>query len=462
MIKTFLIIVIIAIGTWTMAVAQNSDTQYRKPLKEVLETLQKRYGITIKYQEEQVRDKWLNYADWRFRANVDETLQHVLAPLDLKVNKEGDKKYKLKEYEYYRWEVKDGWEYLDELASHYHDKVSWERRKAEIKPELYRALKLSPLPAAPASKPIISGKRRFDGYTVENFALEILPGVYVNGSLYKPAKGKRKMPLVLSPDGHWGGHRYRKDAQIRCAMLAKMGAMAISYDLFAWGESLLQFKPEDHRKSLSITVQTLGAIRILDYVLAHQPVDAARVGICGGSGGGSHAVLMTAMDERITLSIPVVSLSSYFFGGCPCESGLPIHASGGGTNNVELAAMAAPRPQLVISDGKDWTAHMPEHDFPYLQKIYGYYGKPENVANVHLPQDGHDFGYSKRKPVYAFLVRHFGLTDNHVKTTDGEYDESGCTVEEESALYSFGIQGERLPANALHGYENLEKLFQNK
>lgn len=441
--------------------AQSSDDQYRKPLKEVLEALQKKYGISIKYQEEQVKDKYLNYAYWRFRSDVDETLKNVLAPLDLKVNKEGDRKYKLKEYEYYRWEVKDGWDYLDQLATRYDDKDSWEKRKAAIRPELFTALKLSPLPSAPASKVILTAKRSLKGYSVENFALEILPGVYVNGSIYRPAKMKKLNALVLSPDGHWADHRYRKDAQLRCAMLAKMGAVAVSYDLFAWGESLLQFKAEDHRKSLSQTVQTLGAIRILDYMLKGQAIDPKRVAICGGSGGGSHAVLMTALDERITLSIPVVSLSSYFYGGCPCESGLPIHASAGGTNNVELAAMAAPRPQLVISDGRDWTAHMPEHDFGYLQNIYGYYGKTADVANVHLPDDGHDFGYSKRKPVYDFVARYFNLDIESVKKGDGEYDESSCTIEAKEALYTFGANGENLPAQALHGYENLEKLFQN-
>jgi len=210
-----------------------------------------------------------------------------------------------------------------------------------------------------------------------------------------------------------------------------------------------------------MTVQTLGAIRLLDYMLSGHAIDKSRVGICGGSGGGSHAVLMTALDDRITLSIPVVSLSSYFYGGCPCESGLPIHTSAGGTNNVELAAMAAPRPQLVISDGKDWTAHMPEHDFAYLQKIYGYYGQAADVANVHLPEDGHDFGYSKRKPVYDFVARYFQLSSDALRNKDGQYDESGCTIEEKEALYTFGANGENLPANALHGYENLEKLFQN-
>ncbi|PRD54164.1 alpha/beta hydrolase family protein [Sphingobacterium gobiense] len=442
--------------------AQNSDDRYRMPLEDVIHIVEERYGIHIKYDQKLVAGKSLNYAAWRFRADVDETLRNLLAPLDLKVNKEGEGKYKLKEYEYYRWEPQDGWDYLDKLALQYQDEDSWEQRKQQIRPGLYKALKLSPLPPRPQSAPLVTKKRKFKNYTVENFALEIMPGLYVNGSIYRPLKSKGKVPLMLSPDGHWAGHRFREDAQIRCAMTAQMGAVAVSYDLFGWGESGLQFQYSDHRKSLSLTVQTLGAIRILDWMLQDSQIDAARVGICGGSGGGSQTVLMTALDDRITLSIPVVSLSSYFYGGCPCESGMPIHASAGGTNNVELAAMAAPRPQLVISDGKDWTAHMPQHDFPYLQKIYGYYGKTELVENVHLPEDGHDFGYSKRKPVYDFISKHFNLDTKGLKNATGDYDESGCVIEEENALYAFGPHGENLPSNAIHGYENLEKLFKDE
>ena len=248
--------------------SQNSDNQYRKPLLRVLKAIESRFGVQIKYSDAQVKDRWVNYADWRFRATVEETLTNVLMPLEMKVNKESDKVYKLKEYEYYRWAVKDGWAFLDQLAQKYHDQESWEKRKALIKPALYEALLLSPLPNQPKSKPIITPKRIMDGYSVENIAIEIMPGLYVNGSIYKPLNVKGKIPVVLSPDGHWEKQRYRADCQIRCAMLAKMGAMAISYDLFAWGELQLQFKYEDHRRSLAQTVQTLGGIRILDYMLS--------------------------------------------------------------------------------------------------------------------------------------------------------------------------------------------------
>ena len=457
--KLFALLLCLLLCGFDVYAQQTTDGNYKKPLKEVLDEIQEKYKVKIKYNPDMVKDKWVNYAEWRLRPDVDTTLSNVLTPLDLKVNKEGPDRYKLKEYEYFRWSVSDGWKELDRIASEYHDKKSWEVRKAMLRPQLYKALELSPLPAKPASEPIITPKRIFDGYTVENIAIEILPGLYINGSLYKPLKIKGKIPVVLSPDGHWEHQRYRADCQIRCATLARMGAMAYSYDLFAWGESLLQFKEADHRRSLAQTIQALGAIRILDYVLSLKETDPLRVGISGGSGGGSHTELMTALDDRIKLSAPVVSVSSYFYGGCPCESGMPIHQCGGGTDNVEIAAMAAPRPQLLISDGQDWTAHMPEHDFPYLKKMYGYYGAADMVENVHLPTEGHDFGPSKRYPLYAFVAKNFHLNINTIKDKNGNIDESKVTIEKEPAMYVFGDKGEKLPSDAIKGFDQLQKVF---
>lgn len=445
--------------TGVSAFAQNSDDQYRKPLKEVLENIEKRFKVTLQYTPEMVKDKYVNYAEWRFRGDAEQTLKNVLLPLDMKADKSGEVRYKVKYYEYYRWPVQEGWAELDRLAALYNNKEQWESRKELLKPCLLEALQLSPLPLSPGSAPIITAKRKFDGYTVENIALEILPGLYVNGSLYRPDKIKGKIPVILNPDGHWEKQRYRPDCQYRCAALARMGAIAFSYDLFAWGESLLQFKTVDHRRSLAMTMQVLGSFRILDYLLTLKEADHSRVAITGGSGGGSHTVLMTALDDRITVSAPVVSLSSYFYGGCPCESGMPIHDCGERTDNVEIAAMAAPRPQLIVSDGKDWTDKMPEHDFPYLQKMYDYYGKSTLVENAHLPEEGHDFGISKRTAVYHFMARHLSLNLKAIQDKAGKIDESKCTIEPETALYVFGEKGERLPANAVKGFEALATLF---
>ena len=437
----------------------NTESQYRKPLKEVLNDIQKRYGVQIKYDEKLVADKFVNYADWRYRTDVEVTLANVLSPLDMIAKKEKDKAYKLGTYEYYRWNVEDGWAELDRIASQYSNVEAWEKRKADLKECFLEAVQLNHLPASPGTAPIRANFRKMNGYTIENLAIEILPGVWVNGSLYKPANYKGKIPVVLHPQGHWEKHRYRPDCQYTSAAIAKMGAMIFNYDMFAWGESTLQFKYEYHRQSLAMTMQLLAGIRILDYLLSQKDADTSRVAIVGGSGGGTQTVFMTAIDDRIKVSAPVVNLSSYFYGGCPCESGADVHGCMGRTDNVEIAAMAAPKPQLVISDGGDWTDRMPEHDFLYLKKMYSWYGKPDDVINVHLPNDKHDFGFSKRKPVYEFFAKYLGLNLKPIQGADGSIIDTTIILETENAFYVFGGKGERLPTRAVIGFENLEKLF---
>ncbi len=439
--------------------SQTADDQFRKPLKEVISDIEQRFNIKIRYSEDLVKDRWITYAGWRFRPDPEKTLANVLASQDITFTKEGDGRYKLQNYLYHLKTPEEGKQQLEYLWSRFNDVPSWEKRKAELRDCMWKALKLSPLPEKPRSKPVITGKRTMNGYTIENVAIETLPGVYVSGSLYRPLKTKGKVPVILNPDGHFGDGRYRADCQYRCAMQARMGAIAFSYDLFAWGDSALQFKSSDHRKSLAMTVQALNSIRILDWLLSFKNADPNRVAITGGSGGGSQTMLITALDNRIKLSVPVVMMSSYHSGGCPCESGMGVHLCGNGTNNVEIAAMAAPRPQLVISDGKDWTQQVPQVEFPYLKKVYDFYGKGSEVENVHLPKEGHDYGLSKRLAMYDFIARHFHLDIRKVQDKNGKIDESAVPIEKYPAMYVFGEKGEKLPASAVRDFGQLEKMF---
>jgi hypothetical protein len=442
--------------------AQTSDDKFRKPLKDVLTDIQNRYGISIRYPEEIVKGRWVNYAEWRYRPDVEKTLENILASQDLTFAKEGEKKYKLQDFQYHLKTVEEGKEQLDYLSSLYNDVKSWQQRKDSLRKCFLSALRLEKIPARPSSDPILTQLRKFKDYSVQNIAIETLPGIYVCGSLYRPLKYRGKIPVVLNPDGHFSKGRYREDCQYRCAAFAKMGAMAFSYDLFGWeGESILQIDPNDHRRSLVQSIQVLNTERILDYLLSLKDADPSRVAITGASGGGSQTMLMTAIDDRIKLSVPVVMLSSYHSGGCPCESGMGVHLCGGGTNNAEIASMAAPRPQLVVSDGQDWTQHVPENEFPFLQRVYGFYNKKNLVENVHLRNEGHDYGFSKRKAVYDFVARQFNLNLNNLKNTKGEIDESGITIEKENALKVFGEKGEKLPSNAVKGFDKVTKVFES-
>jgi hypothetical protein len=440
--------------------SQTADDQYRRPLKDVLDDIQTIFEVRLKCPEELFKDKWLNYADWRIRRySLEKTLTNVLSPFDYYFILEKDKVYKIKAYEYARRKVEDGKEHCAYLSTLYNDLNSWEIRKKDLRECMIAALGLNPMPKKTNSKPIITNKRIMNGYTIENIAIETLPGLYVCGSLYKPLKYKGSSPIILNPDGHFADGRYRADCQYRCAMQARMGAIAFCYDLFAWGESRLQFKEEDHRRSIANTIHNLNGIRILDYLTSLKGVDTTRIAITGGSGGGSQTMQLTAIDNRIKVSIPVVMVSSYFFGGCPCESGMPFQLCGGGTNNAEIAAMAAPRPMLIVSDGKDWTSAVPELEYPFIQRIYNFYGKPNLVKNAHFQDEGHDYGLSKRLALYEFIAEYLKLDITRIKNKEGKIDESTCTIEEFSSMYVFGKNGENLPANAIKNIEVLRKVL---
>lgn len=433
--------------------AQNTfEGQFTRPLGEVLQEISTCFNVRLTYDIDTVGKK-LPYADFRIRPySVEESLTNVLSPFDYKFVKQNDKHYKLKKYEYARRTDADGEKLLNYLCSLYNDQTSFEKRKDILKKEVRERLQIDKyLNMRTGAAPILSKVRKYDGYTVQNFALETLPGLYVCGSIYTP-KGKGKHALIICPNGHFGNGRYREDQQQRMATLARMGAICVDYDLFGWGESELQVTSAGHQSSISQIIQAMNGISILDFMIAREDVDTTRVGVNGGSGGGTQTVLLSVLDDRYTAACPVVSLSSHFDGGCPCESGMPVTLAGGGTCNAELAALFAPKPMCVVSDGKDWTSSTPTLEYPYLQKVYGFYGAVDKVTNVHLPKEGHDFGPNKRNAVYDFFAAAFQLDKS-------KQDEDKVTIEPFENMYSFGKNGENMPENAIRSVNELGIYF---
>lgn len=353
--------------------AQTYENQFTKPLSQVLNEISTRFNVKLKYDADTI-GKVVTFADFRIRPySVEESLTNVLSLFDYKFAKQDDKTYKIKTYEYPRRTPEDGTKMLSYLNTLYNDSTSWNLRREALKKEVRERLQIdAALSKRVQAKPILSKIRKFDGYSVQNFAIETLPGLYVNGSIYTPIS-RGKHALILCPNGHWSGGRYNSDEQTRFATLARMGAVCVSYDLFGWGESALQVTMTAHRTSVAHIVQIMNGITILDYLFTRNDIDPKRIGANGGSGGGSQVVLLSVIDDRFTAACPTVSLASHFDGGCPCESGMPISLSCGGTNNAELMATFAPKPVYVISDGKDWTASVPEMEYPYLQRVYGFF-----------------------------------------------------------------------------------------
>ena len=347
------------------------------------------------------------------------------------------------------WTEDDANLMMKTFASKWDDRASWEERANMIRSGIIEGMQLEKMPVVEGSfHAVVHSRREMDGYVVENIAIESFPGFWITGNLYMPLSPEEKNAAILCPHGHAADKRFTADVQIRSAALARMGAIVFAYDMVGYGES----HQVNHKIPIALVLQTYNSRRVLEYLLSRPDVDPLRIGMTGGSGGGTQTFILTAIDRRIAVSVPAVQVSAHFFGGCVCESGMPIHNSGHHqTNNVEIAALCAPRPLLLISDGGDWTSNTPRIEYPYIQKVYALYHAEHRVENVHLPAEKHDYGPSKRAAAYNFLGHHLDLNRGALPYDNG-YQEDFVKVLKPDQLKVFD-KDHLMPSDALQGDE---------
>ena len=426
--KRLLFCLMMMVGMLLEALAQTYETQYRRPVNDVMQDVAKRFGVKFRFDSDvDTAGVMLTYADFRIRPySLEQTLDNICKHLGWNWWKQNGNLYRIKLYEYPRRHVDEGRQMLDYLAAKYHNVQEWEVRRAILKKEVRERLEIDAFldSCVKDAKPILSKVRKHNGYTTQNICIELIPGQHIFGTIYASQK-KGLKPLIICPDGHWPS-RYRDDEQQRLATLARMGAVCVDFDLYGYGQSAAEVG--DHRTARAHIFQAACGLKLLDYLLSNRKdIDPKRVAANGGSGGGTHTVLLALLDNRITASAPVVHVASHFDGGCPCESGMPVQLAGGGTCEAELAAIIAPRPLLLVSDGGDWTSSNPELEYPFIQRIFGFYDAKDQVRNIHLPDERHDFGPNKRQAVYDFFADIFALDRSMI-------DEGKVTIEPEEIM----------------------------
>jgi hypothetical protein len=287
---------------------------------------------------------------------------------------------------------------------------AWEARKAALRNQILVAAGLSPLPAKSPLHAQIFGKYQGSGYTVEKVLLETLPGFYLGGNLYRPIDNRPRHPAILNPHGHWQYGRLENESidssPALDISLARQGYVVFAYDMVGYTDTIqVPHRFAGSEMSLwsfgPLGLQLWDSIRALDFLSSLPDVDTARIGAVGASGGGTQTFLLAAVDDRIRFASPVNMVSSIMQGGDLCENapGLRI-----GTSNVEIAAMTAPRPMLLVSDTTDWTRNLPRVEYPAIKKIYALYGKADAVGAVQF-HAVHNFNQQSREAVYRFLAQ---------------------------------------------------------
>jgi dienelactone hydrolase len=219
--------------------------------------------------------------------------------------------------------------------------------------------------------------------------------------------------------------------------------VVFAYDMVGYNDTIQvphRFgSPEQQLWSFGpLALQLWDSIRALDFLASLSDVDATRLGATGPSGGGTQVFLLAAVDDRLQFASPVNMVSAIMQGGDLCENapGLRI-----GTSNVEIAAMFAPKPMLLVSASGDWTHNVPHEEYPAIRRIYDLYGKGDQVDVVQFTAE-HNFNESSREAVYRFFAKlHPGLSNSQELV---EHDIEVPMLQEVLAL-----SNRALPANAL-------------
>lgn len=320
----------------------------------------------------------------------------------------------------------------------------WKFESAKIRTQLKVSNGLVPeWPKTPLNA-VVHGEIHRGDYIVQRVFFESMPGHFVTGNLYRPAKIEGKVPGVLCPHGHWtdarfydageqnalkaieeGGEKYlsggRHHIQARMVHLARMGCIVFHYDMVGYADS----KVIDHRNDFAdaeaglwlintMGLQTWNSIRALDFLTSLEEVDRDRLAVTGASGGGTQTFMLAALDDRVDVAFPAVMVSTAMQGGCVCENADYLRQ---GINNVAMAAVFAPKP-LAMTGANDWTIDIESKGLPELKQVYSLYDKPSNVYAEAHPEFGHNYNYVSRAIMYRWMAEHLNLPDAPLEETD--------------------------------------------
>ncbi len=327
-------------------------------------------------------------------------------------------------------------------------KAEWLAKAAELREHILVSNGLTPTPEKTPLNAHIFGRIEREDYTVEKVYFEAYPGFFTTGNLYRPKGMKGPFPGIVSPHGHWGRGRLENSeagsVPGRCINFAKQGYVIFSYDMVGRCDSGEQI---DHayggeREELwglsLMALQLWNGIRAVDFLETLPDVDTDRIGCTGASGGGTQTFMLTAVDDRIKVAAPVNMISAHMQGGCLCENAPILRLD---ISNIEIGALMAPKPLLLVSATGDWTKNTPTVEYPAIRSIYAHFGAEDKIHQVQIDAE-HNYNKDSREAVYTWFGKWLLGEEDATKFKEVPFE-----VERDEALLVF--YNRELPKHAL-------------
>lgn len=350
-------------------------------------------------------------------------------------------------------------DYTNQLRN-YRSREEWQARAEALRKQILVSAGLWPQPAKQPIQATIFEKVDRGTHTIEKVYFESVPGHYVSGNLYRPKNQTGKVPAVLLPHGHWSYGRLENtplnSGPLRAASFAQQGYVAFVWDMVGYNDSaaISHRFAIGHREGTArevlwgvnlLGLQLWNSIRAVDFLLSLPEVDAEKIGCTGESGGGTQTFLLAAVDDRIKVAAPVNMVSTIMQGGSLCENAPNLRID---THNVELAALFAPRPLLMVSATGDWTKNTLNVEYPAVRNIYRLFGAEDRVQAVQMNAP-HNYNLESREAVYGWFAHWF---KGRAETTP--IKERGVSVATLPELLVFF--GRQRPANELNEQQLIE------
>src|SRR5437870_2929863 len=265
-------------------------------------------------------------------------------------------------------------------------------------------------------------------YQIRRLRFEIVPGLWSTALLYEPANLHGSVPAVLDVSGHFPELGKATDfKQKRDINYALRGIISLNLEWLNMGE--LHVDGNDH--GFGGHLELVGANaeglfylamrRGLDYLWEHPNVDRSRIGMTGLSGGGWQTIVLSSLDKRVSVAVPVAGYDSFVSDAeHPEWVGVDIEWNATdfrkGYDYTTLTAMRAPRPTLLVYNAEDDCCFRAPIVKPYIfdavKPFFRLYGQEDTFQWYENVDPGtHNYQLGNRQQSYRFFTKYFHLPE---------------------------------------------------